>query len=81
VARLARRAVWESPAGNLTLAARHDGVGHVLIVATLRDWGLRAGAPMEEPGQWSASVAVEVEPAALAKIASALRDLLAADDL
>jgi hypothetical protein len=31
MARLAGERIWESALGNLTLAARRDGVGHVLI--------------------------------------------------
>ena len=68
--------VWSSPhTRNMTMAARHDGVGHVSIAVALWDWRQTPDGPLREPGDWSASLVVGVEPPQLAAIARDLRQL------
>lgn len=71
--------VWQSAGEKLTLAARHDGIGHVLITVTIRNWDLRSERAPARTGDWSAAVVVEVEPAALEHIAAALEAIREAD--
>jgi hypothetical protein len=66
---------WSSVTGNCTLSARHDRVGHVSLTMKLHDWGMTDQAP-RNGGDWTASLAVVVEPSSLASIAERLRELL-----
>ena len=71
--------IWRSAGERLTLAASHDGIGHVLIRVTFRDWESRSEAGPTRQGDWSAAVVVHVEPAALEHIAAALEEIRQAD--
>jgi hypothetical protein len=63
------RREWESPGGNLTLIAWHDGVGRVNIRATL---GTFHAAKPTIDGEWQATGVVEFEPGSLSRLADEL---------
>lgn len=68
---------WTSAGGGLTLIARHNGVGRVLIEATFRSPEVRDDRWAEDA--WSASAVVAIEAGALGRVGRELQSLRASD--
>ena len=70
---------WTSVSDNLTLNARHDGIGRIFITAAFRSPGLADGEGSE--GAWTASAVVVTEPSALGHLATKLRAIREAESV
>lgn len=64
---------WAGGSGETHLAATHDGIGHVILVVTMRaHW---KGRP-PFPDEWAATGVLALEPGALGEIASGVDAIL-----
>ncbi len=61
---------WTSIGDNCTIEARHDGIGHILLVASLHEPGM----DREEVQGWTASLEVRIDVSELSTIARKLAD-------
>jgi hypothetical protein len=61
---------WRDDGGTVTFSATHDGVGLVVLSASV------SNLPYDAPGNWEARTAISIEPGALAPIADSIDRLI-----